>query len=93
MKEARVMWRKFNNEKLYDLYASPNIVRVIELGRMRYARHMASMNKKKCVYTVLMGKAEVKKLFENPTLKLENNNKSELKSGLRYSVLDSSSLI
>ena len=28
-------WRKLHNEELNDLYSSPNIVRVIQLRRMR----------------------------------------------------------
>ena len=30
-------WRKLHNEELNDLYSSPNIARVIKLGRMRWA--------------------------------------------------------
>jgi hypothetical protein len=29
--------RKLQNEELHDLYSSPNIVRVIKSGRMRWA--------------------------------------------------------
>jgi len=28
-------WRKLNNEELNDLYCSPNVVRIIEMRRMR----------------------------------------------------------
>ena len=34
-------WRKLHNEKLNDLYSSPNIVRVIKSRRMRWAEHVA----------------------------------------------------
>jgi hypothetical protein len=30
-------WRKLHNEKLKDLYCSPNIVRMIKSRRMRWA--------------------------------------------------------
>jgi hypothetical protein len=38
-------WRKLHNEKLNDLYSSPNIVRVIKSRRMRWACHVARMGR------------------------------------------------
>ena len=37
------VWRKLHNEKLNDLYCSPNIVRMIKSRRMRWAEHVARM--------------------------------------------------
>ena len=34
-------WRKLHNEKLNNLYSSPNIVRVIKSRRMKLAGHVA----------------------------------------------------
>ena len=34
------MRRKLHNEELYDLYFSPNIIRVIKSRRMRWAEHV-----------------------------------------------------
>jgi len=36
-------WRRLHNEKLNDLYSSPNIVWVIKSRRMRWAGHVARM--------------------------------------------------
>ena len=33
-------WRKLHNEELYDLYFSPNIIRVMNSRRMRWAGHV-----------------------------------------------------
>jgi len=40
--EVRGGWRNLHNEKLHDLYSSPNVIRVIKL-RMRWAGHLARM--------------------------------------------------
>jgi hypothetical protein len=38
-------WRRMQNEELYDLYTSPNIIRAIKLVRIRWAGHVAWMGK------------------------------------------------
>jgi hypothetical protein len=43
------------NEWLNDLYCSPNIVRVIESRRMRWAGHVARIGEGRGVYRVLGG--------------------------------------
>jgi hypothetical protein len=44
----------------FDLYPSPNIVRVIKSRRMRWAGHVARMGEERGVYRVLVGKPEGK---------------------------------
>jgi hypothetical protein len=36
-------WRKLHNEELNDLYASPNIVRVIKVRKVIWAEQIARM--------------------------------------------------
>jgi hypothetical protein len=36
-------WRRLHDGELNDLYSSPNIIRVIQLRRIRWAGHVACM--------------------------------------------------
>jgi hypothetical protein len=54
-------WRKLYNEELYNLYSSPNIIRIIKSRRMRWAGHVARMGEKRNVYRLLAGKPEGKR--------------------------------
>ena len=56
-------WRKLRNEELNDLY-SPNIVRVIKSGRMRWAGHVARVGERRGGYRFLVGKPEGKRPLE-----------------------------
>jgi hypothetical protein len=40
-------WRKLHNEEFNELYSSPNIVRVIKSGTMRWAGHVARMGERR----------------------------------------------
>jgi hypothetical protein len=53
-------WRKLHNEELRDLYSSPSIIRKIKSRKMRLARHVARMGKKRNAYRLLVGKPEGK---------------------------------
>jgi hypothetical protein len=46
-------WRRIHNEELCDLYWSPNIIRVVKSKRMRWARHVVSLETGE-VYTGLL---------------------------------------
>ena len=59
--EVTEEWRKLHNEELNDPYSSPNILRVINSRRMRWAGHVACVRERRGVYRVLVGKLEVKK--------------------------------
>ena len=48
--EVRGEWRKLHNEKLSDLYSTPNIVRVNKSRRMRWAEQVARMGEEgRCI--------------------------------------------
>jgi hypothetical protein len=36
-------WRRLHNKELYALYSTPNIFRMIDSRRLRWARHIARM--------------------------------------------------
>ena len=61
-------WRRLHNEELSDLYASPNIVQVIKLRRMRWAGHVARMYERRGECRMFMGKPEGKNHFEDPRI-------------------------
>ena len=68
--------RRLHNEELYDLYSSPNIVRVI-ISR-RWAAHVACMGETRSVYRVLVGKPEGKIPLGRPRRRREDNIKMDL---------------
>ena len=53
-------WRKLHNEELYDLYCSPNIVRVVKSRRIKWAGHVASMGENRVGYWILLERPEGK---------------------------------
>jgi hypothetical protein len=66
-------WRKLHNEKLNDLYCTPNIVRVIKSRRMRGAGYVTRMREGNGVYRVLLGKSEGKRPLGRLMGRWENN--------------------
>jgi len=47
--------RKLFTVELHNLYASPNIIRVIKSRRMRWAWHMTSIGELRNAYKILVG--------------------------------------
>jgi len=59
------------------LYSSPNIVRVIKSGRMRWAGHVARMGERG-VYRVLVGKPEGRRPLGRPRRRWADNIRTDL---------------
>jgi hypothetical protein len=71
--------RKLHNDELHNLYSSPNIVRVIKSRRMRWAGHVARMEKGRGVYRVLVGRPKSKRPLGRPRRRWEYNIKLDLR--------------
>jgi len=80
--EATAEWRKLHDEELKDLYASPNIIRVIiKSRRMRWAGHVACMEGRRTgeMHTWLWwGKPEGKRPLGKPRRIWEDNIKTDV---------------
>jgi hypothetical protein len=49
--EVAVDWRRLHNEELHNLYASPDIIKVIKSRRTRWVEHVAHMGEMRNAYT------------------------------------------
>jgi hypothetical protein len=80
-KSGEVMgeWRRLHSGELHNLYSSPDIIRQIKSGRMRWAGHMAYMGQGRNVQRVLVGKPEGKRSFGRPKCRSENGIKVDLR--------------
>jgi len=67
-----------HNEKVGDLYCSPNVVRMIKSGRMRWAALLARMGKRRGVCRVLVGKTEGKRPLGRPRRRWKYNIKTDI---------------
>jgi hypothetical protein len=70
--------RKLHNNELNGLYILPNIMRVINSRRLRWAGHVARMGEGRGVYRVLVGMPEGKRPLGRPRLRWEDNVRMDL---------------
>ena len=72
-KREKVMeWRRLHNEELYDLYFSPNTIRVFKSRRMRWAGQVACMGDAKDAYRVLVGRPDGRRPLRRRRHRLED---------------------
>ena len=77
--DENVECRRLHNEELRNLYYSPNIVRAIKSGRLRWVGHVARMEEDKSALTILAGKPEAKRPLGRPRHRWEDNIRMDLK--------------
>jgi hypothetical protein len=71
-------WRKLHNEKLHNLYSSPNIISMIKSRSMIWAGHVARTEEQRNSYRIL-GKPEGKGLPGRPRLRWKDSIKTDIK--------------
>jgi hypothetical protein len=72
-------WRRLHNKELHNLYASPNVVRVIKARRIRWAAYVARMGAIINVCKTLVAKPEGKRSHGKFRLGGEDNNRIHLR--------------
>jgi hypothetical protein len=76
--EVRGEWRRLHNEKLNDLYSSPNIIRVIKSRRMRVAGHIARVGEGRGAFRIFVRRTEGRRPLGRPRRGWEDNIKMDL---------------
>ena len=77
--EIKGEWRKLHNVELHTSYSSPNIIRNLKSGRLRWAGHVARMEQSRNAYRVLVGNPEWKRPLGRPSRRWEDNIKTDLR--------------
>jgi hypothetical protein len=77
--EVAGVWRRLQNKERHKLYASPNIIRVIESRRMRWVGQAARMGDMVNSNNIFVGKPERKRPLGRPRCKWKYNMRMDLR--------------
>jgi hypothetical protein len=69
---------RLQNEQIYDLCSSPNIIRLIKSRRISFVGHVKRIRREKGVIESFGGKAEEKRQVGGPRCRWESNIKMKL---------------
>jgi hypothetical protein len=73
-------WKRLHNEELRNLYASPNIIRVLKSRNMMWVRHVARMGKMRNAYNILVGRRRRKIPLGRPRRRWDYDIRMDLSS-------------
>jgi hypothetical protein len=51
-------WRRLHDDKLHNMFTFPNIIRVSNMRRLRWAGYIAHVGEMRDVYRILVGKLD-----------------------------------
>jgi hypothetical protein len=71
-------WRKLHSGELHNMYSSPDVIRQIKSGRMRWVGHVVRMGEGRNVYRVLVGKPGGKRPLARQRSRWEEGIKMDL---------------
>jgi hypothetical protein len=80
--EATGKWRILRNEEVYEMYSSPNIIRVNKSRRMRRAGHLASMGERGGAKWVQMKRPECERPLGSSMRRWKDNIKKDLQEAV-----------
>ena len=55
-RNENVEWKRFDSKKFHSLYRSPDIVKVINSMKLRWAGHVAKMEEDRSAFNISTGK-------------------------------------
>jgi hypothetical protein len=70
---------KTANEKIHNLFSSPNIIRMTKSRKMRCAGHVVRGGKMRNAFKILVGKSEENRPIKRPKRRWEDNIKMNLR--------------